>query len=81
MTTSFEELFNKCVLSVVAPRASLGLIRQKDAPNASEEWLNRLEDEATDRKMAFFGKVLTLMLELALGDGTVVYIGGHVSLF
>lgn len=59
MTTTFEELFNQSVLSVVAPHASLGLPKQSDNLETWSEWLNRLEQEPTDRRTAFFGKVHT----------------------
>ena len=59
MTTTFEELFNASVLSVIAPHASLDLPKQDDTAQAWAAWLDRLEKEAetVDRKTAFFGKV------------------------
>ena len=55
--STYEELFNESVLSVVAPHASLGLPKQEDTVETWTEWLGMLEKEETDRKMAFFGKV------------------------
>jgi hypothetical protein len=57
--STFEELFNNSVLSVVTPQAALGFPSQDD-PNSWEDWIVRLEAESTDRKMAFFGKVYNL---------------------
>ena len=54
---TFEQLFNQSVLSVIAPHASLGLPKQSDTLERWTEWLGRLEEETTDRKIAFFGKV------------------------
>ena len=54
--TTFEDLFNKSVLSVIAPESSVGFPKQDD-PSTWPEWLNKIEAEDTDRKLAFFGKV------------------------
>ena len=53
----FEDLFNQSILSVVAPHASLGLPKQDDTLEKWTEWLEQLDQEAMDRKIAFFGKV------------------------
>lgn len=55
--STYEELFNESVLSVIAPHASLGLPKQDGPLETWTEWLGRLELEETDRRMAFFGKV------------------------
>jgi hypothetical protein len=54
--STFEELFNKSALSVIAPEASFGFPNQND-PSSWPRWLEKLEEEQTDRKLAFFGKV------------------------
>lgn len=54
--TTFEELFNKSVLAVVTPESSVGFPSQDDS-TTWETWAGHVEDENTDRKMAFFGKV------------------------
>lgn len=59
--TTFEELFNKSTLSVVTPESSVLFPRQDD-PSSWETWVERIENEIMDRKMAFFGKVHTLLL-------------------
>ena len=59
--TTFEELFNKTVLTVITPESSVGFPSQDDA-SSWEKWVGFVEDEDTDRKMAFFGKVHNLLL-------------------
>lgn len=61
--TTFEELFNKSVLEVIAPQAGLGVPSQSDQ-STWEAWLSRLDEESTDRKMAYFGKVHSLFFQL-----------------
>lgn len=53
---SFDELFNSSVLQVFAPGSALGF--PDDVSRAGgKEWLSRLYEEVTDRKVAFFGEV------------------------
>ncbi|KAI0338227.1 hypothetical protein BDW22DRAFT_801140 [Trametopsis cervina] len=72
--TTFEDLFNKSVLSVLAPEASIGFPRQ-DEPSSWPAWLEQLEAEPTDRKLAFFDEsldfILTLRFEQSALNGDV----------
>ncbi|KIP06996.1 hypothetical protein PHLGIDRAFT_436056 [Phlebiopsis gigantea 11061_1 CR5-6] len=61
--TTFEELFNTSALSVVTPESSVSFPRQED-PSSWETWVERVEDESTDRKMAFFDENLEIVLAL-----------------
>ncbi|KAI0686748.1 TRAPP trafficking subunit Trs65-domain-containing protein [Cytidiella melzeri] len=61
--TAFEDLFNKSLLSVLAPEASIGFAEQ-DNPSSWPEWLEKVEAEQTDRKLAFFDEQLDFLLTL-----------------
>lgn len=59
---TFEEFFNLSVLDVVVPTATIGFPSPaQDSPYVDEGWLETLGEEATDRKLAFFGKVTQLL--------------------
>lgn len=57
--STFEESFNTSVLDVIVPISSVGFPSQDPPANPAEtsEWVETLQDEAVDRKTAFFGKV------------------------
>ncbi|KAI0088084.1 TRAPP trafficking subunit Trs65-domain-containing protein [Irpex rosettiformis] len=61
--TTFEDLFNKSALSVLAPESSVGFPKQDD-PASWPEWLEKVETEDTDRKLAFFDEQLDFLLTL-----------------
>lgn len=61
--STFEDLFNKSVLAVLCPEASVGFPTQDDSSSWSS-WLERVEAESADRRMAFFGKVHKSLLPI-----------------
>ncbi|GJE92801.1 hypothetical protein PsYK624_089580 [Phanerochaete sordida] len=61
--STFEEIFNNSVLSVVTPEASLGFPSQDDSSSWGD-WVARLDAETTDRRMAFFDENLEVLLTL-----------------
>lgn len=58
---AFEDLFNTASLEVLTPVSSIA-IPSSDDYSVSDTWLEKIEDESTDRKLAFFGKVHTHIL-------------------
>ncbi|KAH8107648.1 TRAPP trafficking subunit Trs65-domain-containing protein [Cristinia sonorae] len=71
-SASFEELFNLTVLDVIIPIATTGLpTPSQDDPYIDDVWLEALEEEATDRKLAFFDENLDFFLILRVEYPTV----------
>ena len=58
---AFEDLFNTSLLEVLTPVSSAKVPPSNDS-SISDSWLENIEDETTDRTLAFFGKVHTLIL-------------------
>ncbi|KAI0074410.1 hypothetical protein K474DRAFT_1647966 [Panus rudis PR-1116 ss-1] len=64
--STFEDLFDNSVLSVIAPKCSLGPPPQGDQ-DAADQWLESVEDGDVDRKLAFFDENLSFLLLLRIG--------------
>ncbi|KAK7692136.1 hypothetical protein QCA50_003755 [Cerrena zonata] len=60
---AFEDLFNTALLEVLTPVSSVTVPPSND-PSISDNWLQNLEDESTDRKLAFFDENLGFLLLL-----------------
>ncbi|KAL4242383.1 hypothetical protein ABKN59_011869, partial [Abortiporus biennis] len=60
--SAFEELFNSAELNVVAPTSSVGFPQTNSF--SADDWLEKLEDESLDRKMAFFDEHLDFVLTI-----------------